>query len=267
MAQPAERDELLRLLRLCSAAHVPTRVLGSGFNTIVRDEGLDGVVIRLDRFRALEEKPAGQLRVEAGVSHATLTTFCIRNGLAGLEFGAGIPGTVGGWTAMNAGIAERELKHVLLEAEVASADGARLEALRAEDLRPVYRGLAGLAPGAVIVSTLVRVEAGAPDAIRAEVDRLRARRAATQPLDLPSFGSVFKNPHGDFAGRLIEAAGLKGLRAGAAQISTLHANFIVNHGGARAADVIRLVERAQAEVAAQFGIDLEPEVRVIGRTA
>jgi UDP-N-acetylmuramate dehydrogenase len=266
LAEPTDRDELLRLLRLCARAGIPHHVLGSGFNTLVRDEGIEGVVIHLGCFRGLEEKPAGALRVEAGVSHATLTNFCIRQGLGGLEFGAGIPGTVGGWTTMNAGIAGRELKDVLLEAEVASAGGARLDAVRPEDLQPVYRGLAGLEPGAVIVSTLLRVSQSTPEQVRAKVERLRARRAETQPLDLPSCGSVFKNPPGDFAGRLIEAAGLKGLRAGAAEISTRHANFIVNSGGARAADVLTLVERARAEVAALFGIELEPEVRVIGRT-
>lgn len=265
LARPADRDELLRCLRVCARAGLPHVVLGSGFNTLVRDGGVDGVVLHLGRFRGLEAKPEGALRVEAGVSHATLTHHCIRHGLSGLEFGAGIPGTVGGWTAMNAGIGSREVKDVLLEAEVASADGSRLETLRPEDLRPRYRGLEGLAPGSVIVSTLLRVGASEPDAVRDEVERLRARRAETQPLDLPSCGSVFKNPQGDYAGRLIEAAGLKGARCGAAQISTVHANFIVNHGGARAADVIALVERARAAVLERFDVALEPEVRVIGR--
>lgn len=267
VAEPADRDELLRCLRLCARAGAPHLVLGAGFNSLVLDGGLDGVVLRLVRFRGLEAKPEGALRVEAGVSHATLTNHCIRHGLSGLEFGAGIPGTVGGWTVMNAGIGSRELKDVLLEAEVASGDGARLETLRREELAPRYRGLGGLAPGSVIVSTLLRVLPAAPARVRAEVERLRARRAETQPLDLPSCGSVFKNPPGDFAGRLIEAAGLKGARAGAAEISPRHANFIVNHGGARAADVIALVERARAAVLERFDVALEPEVRVMGRVA
>lgn len=266
LAQPADRDELLRLLRLCAAHDLPHHVLGSGFNTLVLDGGMEGVVLQLGRFRGLEEKPAGALRVEAGVSHAALTSYCIRQGLAGLEFGAGIPGSMGGWAAMNAGIGVRELKDVLLEAEVASGDGTKLEALDPAALQPCYRGLAGLPHGAVIVSTLLRVTPADPPAVRAEVERLRAHRAATQPLDLPSCGSVFKNPPGDFAGRLIEAAGLKGLRAGEAEISPLHANFIVNHGGARAADVLALIERAQSVVAERFGARLEPEVRVVGRT-
>jgi len=267
LARPADRDDLLRLLRLCAAAGLPHHVLGSGFNTLVLDGGIEGVVIHLGRFRDLERKPEGALRVEAGVSHATLTSYCIEHGLSGLEFGAGIPGSVGGWTAMNAGIGIREVKDALIEAEVASGDGTKLDALGPQDLRPHYRGLAGLAPGAVIVSTLLRVVPADPEAVRAEVERLRGRRAQTQPLDVPSCGSVFKNPPADFAGRLIEAAGLKGLRAGAAEISTLHANFILNRGGARAADVLTLIERAQAAVYERFGIRLEPEVRVVGRAA
>jgi UDP-N-acetylmuramate dehydrogenase len=266
-AEPAHREELLRLLRLCASAGAPHHVLGSGFNTLVLDGGIEGVVIHLGRFRGLEEKPAGALRIEAGVSHAALVNHCIKHGFAGLEFGAGIPGTVGGWIAMNAGIGVREVKDALVDAEVASADGARLEALAAHELRPHYRGLGGLAPGAVIVSTLLRVTPADPGAVRAEVERQRARRAETQPLDLPSCGSVFKNPAGDFAGRLIEAAGLKGLRVGGAEISALHANFILNRGGARAADVLALIERAQGAVRDRFGVTLEPEVRLVGRTA
>jgi UDP-N-acetylmuramate dehydrogenase len=267
VAEPADRDELLRCLRLCARAGLRHTVLGSGFNTLVLDGGVAGLVLRLVRLRGLEAKPEGALRIEAGVSHATLTNYCIRNGLTGLEFGAGIPGTVGGWTFMNAGIGSREMKDVLVEAEVASRDGAQLETLRAAELRPCYRVLAGLPDASVIVSVVVRVEAADPDVVRAEVERLRARRAATQPLDLPSCGSVFKNPPGDFAGRLIEAAGQKGARVGAAEISPVHANFIVNHGGARAADVLALVERARSAVLERFGVALEPEVRVIGRSA
>jgi UDP-N-acetylmuramate dehydrogenase len=158
------------------------------------------------------------------------------------------------------------VKDALIEAEVASGDGTRLETLGAEQLAPRYRGLGGLEPGAVIVSTLFRVTSAQPEAVRAEVERLRAQRAETQPLDLPSCGSVFKNPPGDFAGRLIEAAGLKGLRVGNAEISALHANFILNRGGACAADVLTLIERAQQAVAERFHVRLDPEVRVIGRT-
>jgi len=265
VATPADRQALARLLRVCAAHRLPHRVLGRGFNLIVRDEGVDGVMIRLARFRRIEERPGGGLRVEAGVSHATLTRFCRERGLAGLEFGAGIPGSLGGWIAMNAGIGDRESKDVVREIEVVSPTGAQRRHLGRERLRFRYRGLRGLAPGSVVVAALLRVEPDAPEAVAAEVERLLARRAATQPLDVPSCGSVFKNPPRRFAGQLIEAAGLKGQRVGAAEISALHANFIVNRGGATASDVLALIGQARAKVRCRTGILLEPEVRVWGR--
>jgi UDP-N-acetylmuramate dehydrogenase len=240
-------------------------VLGSGFNTLVLDGGIDGVVLQLTRFRRLEERPGGGVLAEAGVSHNRLTKFCLERGLAGVEFGVGIPGTVGGWTLMNAGIGEREVKDVVREVEIMSPTGAHLRHLGRSELDFVYRALRGLAPGSVILSTLFGVCPGETSAVRAEMDRLLARRAATQPLDTPSCGSVFKNPPGDFAGRLIEAVGLKGRCIGGAEISTVHANFIVNRGGASAADILALVQLAQSEVLQRSGIRLEPEVRILGR--
>lgn len=264
VAEPADRAELAALLRLCARHHVSHHVLGRGFNTVVRDGGLDGVLIRLARFRRLEERP-GALRVEAGVSHASLTRFCRDRGLTGLEFAAGIPGTVGGWLAMNAGIGTREMKDVVREVEVMSPTGAKRSHLPRERLRFVYRALRGLAPGSVLLSALLAVQPATRAEVSAEVKRLLAKRAATQPLDAPSCGSVFKNPPHRFAGQLIEAAGLKGERFGGACISPVHANFIVNAGGATAADVLALIGKARAVVRSRTGILLEREVKVWGR--
>lgn len=264
-ATPADREQLASLLRLCAEHGLPHRVLGHGFNTLVLDGGIEGVVIQLSRFRLLEERPAQRLRVEAGVSHSQLTRFCIQRGLSGLEFGAGIPGTIGGWLAMNAGIAEREIGDATCELEVMSPTGAGTRRLPRERLEFRYRGLRGLAPGSVIVSGLLQVVPADPAVVRTEVRRLLAKRAATQPLHLPSCGSVFKNPPGDYAGRLIEASGLKGARVGDAEISELHANFIANRGRARAADVLALIERTREQVAREFGVELEPEVHILGR--
>jgi len=267
MATPGDREALARLLAWCARRRVPHRVLGRGFNTLVRDEGVDGVVIRLSRFRRLEARPGGALRVEAGVSHATLTRYCRERGLAGLEFGAGIPGSLGGWIAMNAGIGEREARHVVREVEVMSPTGAQLRHLDRASLVFRYRGLRGLAPGSVVLSALLDVSLSSRTHVEEEVERLLARRAATQPLDVPSCGSVFKNPRHRHAGQLLDAAGLKGRRVGGAEISTLHANFIVNRGGATAADVLALIGEARATVRCRTGIELEPEVRVWGRGA
>ena len=267
LATPQDRADLSHLLAICARHRLPHLVLGAGFNTLALDAGVEGVVIQLGRLRALEERPGGMLRAEAGVSHNQLLKLCIRQGFSGLEFGAGIPGTIGGWVAMNAGIPSREVQHVVREIEVMAPTGSAIRHLERGALRFVYRGLRGLAPGSVILSALFAVSFSTPALVKTEVDRLLARRAQTQPLDVPSCGSVFKNPPGDHAGRLIELVGLKGHRVGGAQISPLHANFIANLGGATAADVLALMHEAQVRVLAQAGRRLIPEVRVIGRKA
>ena len=267
LATPPDRAALATLLRLCARHGLPRRVIGRGFNTIVRDEGVDGVLIQLAQLKRLEERPAKLLRVEAGVSHATLTRFCRERGLAGLEFGVGIPGTLGGWVAMNAGIGTRELKDVVREVEVMSPTGRSLRAFSREALHFRYRALTGLAGGSVVVSALLAVEVSDRARVEAESDRLLARRRATQPVDQPSCGSVFKNPRGHFAGQLIEAVGLKGEARGGAMISPLHANFIVNTGGATASDVLALIGHARALVRLKTGLLLEPEVKIWGRGA
>ena len=267
VAVPADRSELARALAICHRHRLPHLVIGGGFNTRALDGGLAGVVIQLSRFRRIEERPGSRIRVEAGVSHSQVARFCTQRGLAGLEFTAGIPGTVGGWLAMNAGVPGRELADVWVELEVMSPTGAYVRHLPAASLRPVYRSLRGLAPGSVLVSALLCVTASTREAVQAEVDRLLERRAKTQPLNVPSCGSVFKNPAGDYAGRLIEAAGLKGFRVGGAQISPVHANFIANTGGASAADVCALMREAQERVHAASGIHLQPEVHIVGSKA
>jgi UDP-N-acetylmuramate dehydrogenase len=264
LATPSSRDELARVLGVCRTHRLPHRVIGSGFNTLAMDERIEGVVIQLGKLRRLEERPNRCLRVEAGVSHSQLTNFCIERGLSGLEFGCGIPGTIGGWLSMNAGIPGREIKDVVVELEVIGPTGRKLRHISRSGLRFVYRALRGLAPGSVILSALLQVEISKPDVVRAAVDRLLALRSRSQPISVPSCGSVFKNPPGDFAGRLIEAAGLKGHRIGGAEISPLHANFIANRGGATAADVLGLIDEAQAAVWRTSGTRLVPEVRIIG---
>ena len=266
MVTPADRDDLSRTLAICDAHGLPTRVLGAGFNVLVREGGLRGVVLRLKKLRAIERVAPRVLAIEAGASHATITRFCAEQGLAGLEFGAGIPGTLGGWLAMNAGIGVREMKDVVLSIELMDRRGEIRPKIPRAQLDFHYRALAGLPEGCVILAAELAVEASDPASVQAEIDRLLAHRQQTQPLDIPSCGSVFRNPPGDFAGRLIEAAGLKGAREGGAEISALHANFIVNRGGATACDVLSLIERARTAVARQTGIELETEVQLIGET-
>ena len=267
VATPESREELSALLRVCGEHALPTLALGGGFNVLALDGGIEGVVIRSSKLRGIELEQDGCLRAESGVSHRQLTNFCREQGLAGLEFAAGIPGSIGGWIAMNAGIGSREMVDVVRDIEIMAPPSAQLRRIEAKDLAFRYRALEGLPEGAVIVSALFAVSASTPAAVDALVDRLLAERANTQPLDVPSCGSVFKNPEGDFAGRLIESVGLKGSRAGGAEISKVHANFIANLGGATATDVLTLVKRAQDAVRTQCGVELSTEVRIVGHEA
>ena len=257
------RDELVRVLAFCHRSRLPVTVLGGGFNSLVRDGGIRGVVVRLGGLRGIALSGDALVRAEAGVTHTQITRFCAERGRAGLEFAVGIPGTVGGWIAMNAGIHGREMKDVLETVELFLPERGEAVTCAAGSLVFRYRA-AELPPSAVVLSATFRTAPAEPDEIRERQKQSMAQRRATQPVDQPSCGSVFVNPPGDYAGRLIEAAGLKGAREGGAMISPLHANFIVNTGNARAADVLRLIERARAEVLAQFGVALETEVRITG---
>jgi len=188
VASPHSREDLAHLLALCHAQRIPRVVIGSGFNVLVSDDGFPGVVIRLNGWRRLEERPGAALRAEAGVSHSQITNFCIERGLAGLEFACGIPGNVGGWLAMNAGVPAREMGDVVREIEVMSPTGARIRHLRRDELRFEYRALRGLAPGSLILSALFDVGISTRDRVRNEVEHLLAARAASQPLHVPSCG-------------------------------------------------------------------------------
>jgi UDP-N-acetylmuramate dehydrogenase len=257
------REELGRVALWCRERRVPLLVLGGGFNLLVRDGGVRGVVVRLAGLREVALDADGAVRAEAGASHTAVTRFAADRGRAGLEFAIGIPGTVGGWIAMNAGTREREVKDVVTSVELFEpALGRALTRARGE-LRFSYRHTE-LPEGAVVLAASFATTADSPDAIRERQKSLMAKRRATQPVDQPSCGSTFVNPPGDFAGRLIEAAGLKGTRIGGAMISPLHANFIVTEPGASAGDVLSLIERARDTVRAKTGVSLETEVRIVG---
>lgn len=264
LAAPESVAELAALVALAAQHGLPLHVLGGGFNTVVLDGGLDGVAVRTSRLRALAVEDDGTtLRAETGVSHSQVVRLCAQRGLSGLEFGAGVPGTVGGWIAMNAGVPEAEAGAVVRDVETAGPDALRRTRSR-EEMGFVYRGARGLASGEVVLAARFALRPADPAAVRAAIDRHLAHRRATQPIDQPSFGSVFKNPPGERAGRLVELAGLKGLRIGGAQISSVHANFIVNLGGASAADIEALIDHVQATVAARTGVGLIREVRIVG---
>jgi UDP-N-acetylmuramate dehydrogenase len=266
LACPGSRAELGALVELCRAEGLPLLLLGAGFNTLVRDAGVRGVVVRLGlrelRFESLGGDPRAGVRAEASATHSSTCRFAAEAGRAGLEFAVGIPGTVGGWLAMNAGIGSREMKDVVERVEwLDPATGIREVAK--DELHFAYRHLERR-EGVVLLSALFATEPDAPELIRERMRTYMAQRKATQPVDELSCGSVFVNPPDDYAGRLIEAVGLKGTRAGGAEISALHANFIVNRGGARARDVLDLIERARSAVAERFDVYLQTEVKIVG---
>jgi UDP-N-acetylmuramate dehydrogenase len=261
LVRPADPDALAELLRAARALGVPLHVLGGGANTLVADAGVRGIVVRLPPGLAPEEARGETLVLSAGQPTSRLWVRAHGLGLVGMEFVAGIPGTLGGAVVMNAGTRVGEMKDVVRRVEVATPDGAGF--LDAAALGFAYR-TCRLPAGAVVTRVEFALRPGDVAQSERVMQEDRDRRRRTQPLDKPSFGSTFRNPEGDYAGRLIEAVGLKGHRVGGAVWSEIHANFVVNTGGARASDVLALVRLARARVHERFGVLLETEVRFLG---
>ena len=261
---PSDRTDLAAFLRSVPA-DVPVCWVGLGSNLLVRDGGIVGVVVSMQgTFDRLERVGPDMVYGEAGVACARIARQCIKWGLGPAEFFAGIPGTLGGALAMNAGAFGGETWRHVVEVETIDRDG-REHRRPVSEYRVSYRHVAPPAAEEWFLAARLRFEQRPPEH-RSEVDALLERRKATQPIGEWSCGSVFTNPPGDHAARLIEAAGLKGLRIGDASVSLKHANFIINHGAATAADVETLIARVQDEVERLHGVRLHPEVRMVGRT-
>ena len=253
--------------RLCALAHArgwPCHVLGQGSNLVVRDGGVRGLLVATGRLRRLERDGERGVRCEAGVLTTKLLHEAATWELAGVEFLAGIPGTVGGALVMNAGTTLGEMKDVTVEVTSVAANG-ELQVRDAGACGFRYRG--SLLGDGVVVATRLQLHPEPRAAIEARVAEQRARRQGREPKGVPSAGSTFKNPPGAFAGRLIEQAGLKGRRLGGAEVSWVHANWIVNRADATAVDVEGLMRICQEAVKAKFGVTLEPELHVIGEAA
>ena len=261
MAFPKTAEELIVLDGFARELGVRTILLGNGTNVLFPDEGIDAAVIATGEMARIE-RDGETLAADAGVSLARLATVAWQEGLTGLEFAHGIPGSLGGGVVMNAGAYDGALSDVLSEVTALFPDGVRT--IPAEDLHLSYRhSLFTEEPEAVVLRAKVRLNAGDKDAVKARMDELMARRKASQPLEYPSAGSTFKRPTGYFAGRLIENAGLKGASVGGAQVSPKHAGFVINTGGATCTDVLGLIETIQKTVYDAAGVMLEPEVRII----
>ncbi|MFO1316370.1 MAG: UDP-N-acetylmuramate dehydrogenase [Burkholderiales bacterium] len=263
---PADRDDLAAFVRQLPA-NEPLTVLGLGSNTLVRDGGVRGTVIVLHDPGAALAVADGLIYSEAGLASPKLARFAANHDCAEAEFLAGIPGTVGGALAMNAGCYGGETWRYVARVEVLARDG-RFEIRTPADYAIGYRTVRradGAAPDGIFTAAWFRFPEGHAAAARARIKALLARRIATQPLSLPNAGSVFRNPPGDHAARLVEACGLKGFALGGVRVSEKHANFIVNpRGQGRAADIEALIAHVRATVGARTGIDLEPEVRIVG---
>jgi UDP-N-acetylmuramate dehydrogenase len=259
---PKDVDELKKVVRFARRKKIPFLILGRGTNLVVRDKGVRGWVISLAQGMKKIQMDGGVVEAEAGLSLQRLVQFSIQKGFTGLEPFFGIPGTVGGGLAMNAGAWGAELKDVLLSVTLMKEDGEIAERSRSR-LRFSYRGLT-ISPSWIILKGRFELKKGKKEEILERVRSYSEMRKRRQPLDYPSAGSIFKNPKEGPAGKWIEEAGLKGFRIGRAMVSERHANFIINLGEATAEEVIRLMEFVEKKIYEERGISLEREVKVVG---
>lgn len=263
MAFPNSPEQVGEILKIARRYEITPMILGAGSNILAPDEGLDTVVIELrTAMNRVEERSKGEFEAQAGAAMARLATFAMERGYTGLEFAHGIPGTVGGGVYMNAGAYGGEMCQVVTSVTAMDRAGNLLD-IPADKLELSYRHSRFMNEDLVILSVRVKLEKGDREEIRAKMAELMTRRRTSQPLELPSAGSTFKRPATGYAAAMIEAAGLKGLRVGDAQVSEKHAGFVVNRGRATCKDVLRLMEQVQDRVERDTGVRLEPEVRIL----
>ena len=262
--EPYTYEEVKNLISLLKENDLPYFVFGNGSNLLVSDLGINGAVIKIGGNMSNMTVTDNIITVDAGARLSSLCSFALEHSLAGLQFGWGIPGTVGGAIYMNAGAYGGEIKNVILDCTYLDEDGT-IKTLDAKSLNLSYRNSIFKQNGGIILSARFKLNLSDKNQIRMEMDSLIERRKLKQPLEYPSAGSTFKRPEGNFAGTLIESAGLKGTSVGGAEVSTKHAGFIINKGGATASDVRRLIEKVKETVFLSSSIKLEEEVIFIGR--
>ncbi len=261
-AMPENRGEMAEILKIAAQLGVKPAILGAGTNVLAPDEGLEGIVICLkDCLDGMEQVDDSHIRVMAGVTMTRAAVFAANRGLGGMEFAHGIPGTVGGGVYMNAGAYGGEIKDIVDSVEIMDPQG-NISILTNEEMGFSYRHSILEDKGGIVISALFRLGKAEPEMIKGRMKELQAKRSASQPLDLPSAGSAFKRPAGGYAAALIDQAGMKGYQVGGAAISTKHAGFAVNLGGATAEDVKNLLGQVSDIVFEHSGIRLEPEVRI-----
>lgn len=263
VVEPATSDEAAQVLSACHAASAEVRVLGLGSDLLVSDAGVDAVVVRLAQHFSDIKVQGTKLFVDAGASNEQVAQAALAAGLAGYEFASGIPGTIGGAAIMNAGAYGGEFRDVCCGLTCATPDGRIVEVTAWQACWGYRHSMMG-DEGWTVLGAVLQLRPDSAASIRARMDDLAARRAEKQPLDMPSAGSTFKRPAGYFAGKLIQDAGLRGFRVGGAQVSQKHTGFVVNAGGATAADVRELIAQVQQRVFENEGVRLDPEVRMWG---
>ncbi len=262
LLEPESADELIRAVQKAREHDIPVTVLGGGTNVLVRDGGIRGLTIRLAKSLRRVEVEGERVTAEAGVLYPVLANTTAGSGLEGLEFATGIPGTVGGAVYMNAGAYDGETKEVLEWADV-YRDGGVVR-MSNDDLELSYRrSILHDHPDWVVLRAGYALSPGDPEELKSRIKEFRAQRMNGSP-NRPSCGSTFKRPPGDFPGRVIEAAGLKGTRVGQIEVSPVHANYFVNLGGGTAREALELMALVREKVRERLGVELEPEVRVIG---
>jgi len=267
MVSPSDPMSLKNIVMMLKKKNIPFLPLGGGTNILVKDSGLDGVVINFKAFRMMQvirqEDKDVELFVEAGVPLQMLVNFCKENGYAGIEGLTGIPGTFGGAICGNAGSYGCEIKDVVKSVVIMSPDG-KLDRIDAKDLGFGYRR-SGIKPADIVLNANILMHKDNKDLIAGRAQKYLAEKMKTQPISARSAGCVFKNPEGGSAGKLIDEAGCKGMKSGNIEVSSLHANFFVNNGNGTASDYIRLMHEVSLIVEKKSGVVLEAEIRVIGR--
>ena len=263
--QPATGDEVRQAICLAKEEQIPFFVVGNGSNLLVSDDGFRGMIVQIGRNLQEISVEDNVIYAQAGALLSRVSKTALEHGLTGMEFAAGIPGSLGGAVAMNAGAYGGEMKDILTDAEVLTPDG-EIKILSLEELDLSYRHSCIFDEDYIVLSVHLQLEQGDTTVIRNRMDELARARREKQPLEYPSAGSTFKRPEGYFAGALIQDAGLKGYTVGGAQVSEKHSGFVVNRGGATAEEVLFLIKQVQKKVKSRFGVTMEPEVRMVGFT-
>lgn len=258
-----ELNQVPEIMALAKEYDVPVTIIGNGSNLLVGDKGIRGLVLSFGKPAEMVHLEGTIMTIGAGTLLSKAASEAAKNSLSGLEFAAGIPGTLGGAMVMNAGAYGGEMKDVVVSAKVLTPEGTVKE-LRLKELDLSYRHSCIPEKGYILLSATVKLEPKEETLIRAEMDDYKARRIDKQPLEYPSAGSTFKRPEGYFAGKLIQDAGLRGYTVGGAQVSEKHCGFVINKDNATAEDVVNLIKDVKAKVYEEFQVEIEPEVKMIG---